>query len=228
MANDTIRRRTFAPIVSLVLLLGIWGERLMFHAVAGDPDAYHAAIRTAAAAWPMQFAGWTGSKVEPPDAAIALLRPNFIEARAYTHAESRERAVVIIVQCRDARDMYGHYPPNCYPSAGWSLHETASVDLRYGAVRVPATLYRMTIEPLGRYQELFILNFFVRPDGTFDRGIDGTERAAFDPRAKPFGAAQVQIIFSTPVAPHRREEVAHDLLEGARPVVEAIRQGGLK
>ena len=66
---------------------------------------------------------WVGKEVPPAKEAVRLLKPNCIISREYTDTRSNDRygsrnCSVLIVQCRDSRDMVGHYPENCYPHIG--------------------------------------------------------------------------------------------------------------
>ena len=71
-----------------------------------------------------------------------------------------------------------------------------------------------------------VYNFFVRPDGAFDDGSEGAFKAAADHQRKLFGAAQVQMLFGASMPPERRDEVFRQLIGGALPVIDAIRDGG--
>mgnify|MGYP007071125856 CR=1 FL=1 len=59
---------------------------------------------------------------------------DFQAACGHTFWQSfHEQVNVAVVQCRDARDMGGHYPPICYPGQGWTPKNPGiAVPLRLG------------------------------------------------------------------------------------------------
>lgn len=218
-------RRHWAPMLSLFLIGGIWADRQFFHLPVGDPSAYHARIRAAAATLPDRIGEWSATRIDPPAAARALLKPNILEGREYVHASTGERATFMIVQCQDARDMSGHWPPNCYPSQGWVLRDAQERVLPVLSSTIPVTVYRFTIESFNRYSEIVVYNFFVRPDAVLESGQKGVGEAAENPRMKVFGAAQVQVAFSASMTEDRRDEVFRVLVSGAYPLIEAVLEG---
>jgi hypothetical protein len=212
-----------APSVALVLVLGIGAERALSSRQAGGADAYHAAVR-AAARLPERIGDWVGHPIDTPPAAVAMLRPNVLECRRYEHETTGEHVSLMLVQCRDVRDMSGHYPPVCYPAHGWTLRETVRRPLEARGVPVPTTSYRFTIESVDRFEEIVVYNFFVRPGGGID--ADRSRVLGHDRRLRSFGAAQVQVVFDSSVSEERRDEVFGMLVGEVFPVVETIRGGG--
>src|ERR1700691_3902298 len=63
---------------------------------------------------------WTRKDTERRTPAIQLLRPNAILSREYRNDRRKQVVEFLIVDCSDARDLQGHYPPNCYPAQGES------------------------------------------------------------------------------------------------------------
>jgi hypothetical protein len=212
-----------APAAALALVLGIGAERALSSRPAGDADAYHAAVR-ALARLPERVGAWTATRVEVPPAAVAILEPNVLESRRYRNEATGETATLLVVQCRDARDMSGHYPPVCYPAHGWTLREATPRRIDVAGTEVAATAYRFTVESVGRFEEIVVYNFFVRPGGAVS--ADRTGLLATDKRRKPLGAAQVQVVFDSSVSEARREGVFGLLVAEILPLVEAIRAGG--
>ncbi len=173
----------------------------------------------------MQIGDWKGFVVEAPTAAVALLRPNFLESRRYRNSVTGEEATLTIVQCREPRDMTGHYPPNCYPANGWGALGEASMEIAVGEVVFPVEAYDFVVESFERYERISVYNFFVRPDGRIERGETGVRQAAADRRLKVFGAAQVQVVFGSAVSADRREFVFQTLIEAAMPIIDEIKTG---
>jgi hypothetical protein len=216
-----------APVLSLLILAGMWAEQRAFHAPVGDPAAYHAHVRALADQLPSRIREWVGTDVPAPTAAVAMLRPNVLVGREFRNSTSGERATLLVVQCEDARDMGGHWPPACYGAQGWTLREERARTVRdeaAGLGEIPLTVYRFTIESMERYDEIWIHNFFAHPKGTLERDRRGVRRAAQDRRMKGFGAAQIQVIFDTPLPEARRDEIFRTLVAGAAPLIEAVRR----
>jgi len=188
-----------------------------------DPErveAYFASVRDAVDAVPIRFGEWSGEDAPIPQAAQRLLRPNASLSRAYVSSVSGIAANVLLVHCRDARDMVGHYPPNCYPSQGWTPGDASSfaADLPY-----PHTTYAFSRQQSGGgEQQIVIHGMFILPQGRVVPGMDEVRRAEGNNLARPLGAAQVQILFSADIPPDAREAATKDFLEMLRPAIDAI------
>ena len=83
-------------------------------------NTYHVDIAELIEEIPIDVGDWVGREVPLPQSATSLLNPNGIVARQYINEDQGVIATLMIVQCRDARDMGGHYPPVCYPANGWT------------------------------------------------------------------------------------------------------------
>jgi hypothetical protein len=211
---------------SMMLLGGIWVDRQLFHLPPGDPVEFHARVRAEAERLPRRIGDWVGTDVAPPAAAVSLLKPNVLRGVSYVNSVTRETASLTVVQCRDARDMSGHWPPSCYPSHGWTLRETEKKEIALDAKRtVPVTVYRFTIEAIDRYEEILVYNFFARPDGVMEDGRGGVRSAAEDPRMKVFGATQFQVVFDSSMQEERRDEVFRTLVGGVSSLLDVMLEG---
>jgi hypothetical protein len=214
-----------APIVTLLLLGGLVADRHLFHLPPGDAAAFHARVRAAAERLPRRIGDWVGTDVQPPASAVSLLKPNLLQGIRFENEVTRESVSLMIVQCSDARDMTGHWPPVCYPAHGWTLRGTDKTEVALEGGTVPVTVYRFTKEALHRFDEILVYNFFVRPDGLFEDRRDGVIRAAEDPRLKVFGATQFQVVFEPSVPAARRNEVFRTIVGGVAPLIETMREG---
>lgn len=214
-----------APLISLLLLLCIWIERQAFHLPEGDSTAYHASVRAIAGRLPWRIGDWEGTKVDTPPAAVSMLKPNIVLGRLFRNRVTREHTTLMIIQCEDARDMGGHYPPVCYPAHGWTQREATTKEILVKGIPIPVTAYRFTRESIEEYSEIQIYNFFVRPDGSIESGREGVGQAAANPRMKHFGAGQVQMMFSPSMSEERMDEVFREIISDALPVLNAIRRG---
>lgn len=216
-----------APIVSLLLVVGAWMDWQFLRGPAGDPDAYHAAIRAAARTIPDRIGDWVAEPVPPPPSAVVLLKPNILVGLDFRNDVTHERVLLSLVQCRDSRDMSGHWPPACYPAMGWTLRETEARAMRIDGREVPFTAYRFTIESLQRFSELVVYSLFLRPDGNIDADRTAVQGSAEHKGRRSFGAGQVQVQFDATIPRARRDDIFRTLVGGVWPVIESVLAGGI-
>jgi len=206
------------PIVT-VALLGAMHAGL--GADAGDEavDRYHAGARAAIGQVPERIGSWVGSDVEVPQSALVLLKPNALLGRRYFNESSGRAVTLVIVQCRDTRDMSGHYPPVCYPAHGWtSSSEPEEVELAVGSERLRVTRYRYMRTEFDHTTRITIFGMFVMPGTGIVQDMPGVRRAASDYRLRRFGAAQVQVVMDGTLAESEQVEIAGEILGAVRSV----------
>jgi hypothetical protein len=203
------------PLLCAGILAGIAAEKST-HVKPKDAAAYHA--RAKAEIGKMNYTigdaengVWVGQDIEPTKAAVQLLRPNIILSRRYTDTSTRDRYAntvcdVLIVQCRDSRDMVGHYPENCYPNGGEMLVEKRDRDWHIGDVVITGTEYTFERFRQGRPIRRCVYNFIVVPGSGILRDIKGVNRAAEDYQWRYFGAAQFQFVFQADEADLPRDK----------------------
>src|SRR5262245_20175599 len=109
------RPRYIPAILTVALLLGLTAETHL-RPRPEDAEPFHERVLAATSAL-QNPEGWTYQDLEMPEAAVALLKPNAKICRQYQTPIRPFQ--FLFIQCRDARDMGGHYPPVCYPSSGW-------------------------------------------------------------------------------------------------------------
>ena len=222
------RFRTAGPVaLSLVLLGAAWAEKVTFHRPPADTSAYHAAVKQAADLFPYNVGPWLGTDTESemPEAAVRLLRKPEVVSRRYQNVRTGKVASLLIVHCKDARDLIGHYPPVCYPAHGWTKVASATTERRQSGGAIPVTDYRFNSGRIERAIELRIDNFMVLPDGQFSADMRGVEHIAKDYRLKFFGAAQVQLITDSTWSRAERDELFRELVSAAEPLLDTIRNG---
>jgi len=127
------------------------------------------------------------------------------------------------VQCRDARDMVGHYPPICYPSNGWTRGITYAKDWHIDDLDVPGTEYNFSRHGTRQPSALTIANFMILPNGTIGRGIEHVNKAAKNYQSQALGAAQLQIVCDAEMPQNEREETIQLFIEACRPVINEMR-----
>jgi len=233
------------PLLSVGLLAGIVTEQRT-HLKPKDVEPYHAAARAAVEKVPYLIDGgrWTGTDEEIPTAAQKLLRPNAILSRLYSdnspatanlspiELRNHQRvAHLLIVQCRDSRDMTGHYPPICYRNIG---HELVRTDrhppLDVGGTPVPYTEYKFEKYTHGRAETIFVYDFFVVPGRGAVDDIKGVYDAAEDYERRFFGAAQFQVVMQEAVVPDARvrHEVFAALIRSSPTLIATLTTDGMK
>lgn len=187
-----------------------------------DAGPYHAHLVGLLSEAPRNFGDWTGRDQEVQPSAIELLRPNLIISRQYRNQQTGERASFMLVQCKDARDMNGHWPPNCYPAGGdvyvdswpktWTLSDQA----------LPGREFRF--EQSNGHRRV-VSNFLIIPDGRVSADMSDVVEAAGNYGLRYFGAAQVQVLTPDRMGDERREAVVQEFLAAYRPLIESIRYG---
>jgi hypothetical protein len=145
---------------------------------------------------PLFIGDWVGRDWEVPPEAQELLRPNAILSRQYQRP-GEANLHVLVVHCSDARDMIGHYPPVCYPAAGWVRDRSPELVVTLSAEghRLPARtyLFHRTREN-GVEESIRIFNAFVLPDGTVTPDIGDINRQSERLAVSVQGVAQLQVI----------------------------------
>lgn len=210
------RRRTAAaapPLACLAVLalLAIAGAPTIDDAGTGDR------ARRAVEGVPYRIGAWTGTDIPVPPAAVEMLRPDAVLARRYRDAHGRALDL-LLVHCRDTRDMVGHYPPACYPAHGWHPDPPADAPalVVVGGRTVAARLYRFRrIGDFGSEERLTILNAFVLPDGRTTAELAELRTLAGRYEVSVRGVGQVQVVAAGRVDRDEFLRRAEDLLAGA-------------
>ena len=228
-----------SPVLCVGLLAGIaLQQRTRLRADAPAVRAYHERAREevnalARATVMIDGVQWSGERREPQTAAVRLLRPNVILSRHYVEGvldRAPRTADLLIVQCRDSRDMTGHYPPICYKNIGFEMFKTETPDpLEVGTLKVPYTRYYFEKWSQGQPQQLCIYNFFVVPGRGVVRDIQGVHEAAEDYERRFFGAAQFQVLIPVTQVPRpeERDAIFAALIRSRPQVIENLISDGL-
>lgn len=165
-----------------------------------DVTAYFEEVGQRVRGVPYAVGAYVGRDVEVVPAARELLRPNAVLQRRYRNMDDGTYFDVIIVHCGDVRDMQGHYPPVCYPAAGWEIDAGEPTSAPIGSTGVPATAYRVRFLHDRAVPEMRIVNFFALPgEGVqYARDMGVLESAARSSARAQMGVLQVQVL--TPLA----------------------------
>ncbi|MFW6061969.1 MAG: exosortase-associated EpsI family protein, partial [Planctomycetota bacterium] len=121
-ASRTILVRAATATLTLAIIGGALAERLSYGS-ADEADPYHRRVAERIANIPYTIGDWKGEDVSVPRSAVELLQPNALCSRQYRNQKTGQVLSLLVVHCRDARDMTGHYPPVCYPAHGWTQRQ---------------------------------------------------------------------------------------------------------
>ena len=239
------------PGAATLMLVALWIHQGSYEPLEGY-HAYHARCREAVAAVPTEVGGWIGREVSLPQPALDLLDPNALRHIRFTDFSTRSlsdgperRVSLMIVQCRLARDMQGHYPPRCYPAQGarllsaeartWQVGDADSelaisgVEYQFlepdrsGTRDLPAGLLASEGYTLGRRR--VVVGFLILPGKGLAGDMKALNDAAEDYRQRHRGAAQVQVVFDPSwTLPDRaeRDAITREVLGAALPAIKVL------
>ncbi|MEM7577718.1 MAG: exosortase-associated EpsI family protein [Planctomycetota bacterium] len=209
-----------APVLSASLLGG-----MILHALGlpepADAGPYHNALLEIRDDTPLKFGDWAGRDEQVAEAAIQLLNPNLIISRQFANERTLERVSLLIVQCKDARDLNGHWPPNCYPAAGFLESRSEPAQWTMGDRVLDGREYFFGRDNI--VETMVVSNFLIIPDGQVSDDMGDVVEAAGNYGLRYFGAAQVQVLTDAGMTPERRQAVVEEFLAAYRPLIEAIR-----
>lgn len=206
-------------MIGIGVLMIAAGDNRWQHSTPPDVDAFQTNVRTAWDKAPKVVGNWLGSDIALPTAAIKLLRPNASLNRAYHNLVTGEDVTVLAVQCGDARDMEGHYPPNCYPGNGNVLESQAPVDFAGGVVKATEySFYKPT--PVGNLP-LWVAGTFNLQGGVSARNMKEMRVRAREGGRRYYGVAQFQVVIAGTVPQARKIEIAEEFFKAYAPLLEA-------
>lgn len=209
--------------MTLVLLAGVTYTQYFLRQPAAGAEAYHERARLVAENFPFHFGRWLGVEVPVPQAAVTMLKPNFIISRRYQEIGTGRSASLVVVHCRDSRDILGHYPPVCYKGQGWLEESTKPRDWVVGKDTIEATRYVFHSDRATGGQELVVDNFMILPTGQTARDMTGVTLAAQDNQLKHFGAAQVQIVYPQGMSEADRSDIFTVFVRELAPLMKSIK-----
>jgi hypothetical protein len=225
---DLLRRVTAAaPAVAFVLLLLILVTRGAGVQAPSWAEAYHEEVAAAIERVPYKIGDWVGTDVDVPPAAQQLLRPNKLMQRRYRNIETGRTFNVLIVHCKDSRDLVGHFPPVCYPANGWSPQGVQDASFALASGTFPARVYEFNRIVDGVEQRLRVFSFFVVPSGEAEiaSDYDSLSAASRDRRLTGLGAAQLQLIGGEGFTEAERQAVIDEFIQALEPVIRLIGEG---
>ncbi len=214
----------FPPLIALAGLIALLAWATVGDARPRASPEYLAEVRDRVYALPYAIGSAVGTDLEVVPAAVRMLKPNAILQRAYRDPVSGRSISVVIVHCQDVRDLAGHYPPICYPNAGWVEAAPREVsrfdidDLMIQATRYVFERHRETSAESSR-----LLSFFVMPGSDpIAPNMDAVMRAARSPRATGLGAAHVLLVAPEAQPLDITDLMMKDIIHELAPAIRAI------
>jgi hypothetical protein len=159
------------------------------------------------------------------EGALKILDSNVALSRAYRNIHTGHSATLLVVQCPDARNLLGHYPPVCYPSQGWTQVSAEPRDVATESLDIDGTEYSFEYASLSQAARLGVLHAMVLPDGRIAPDMELMEESAKDKSAKFFGGASLQFVVDANLSTEERQEIYETLIEAAAPWIESVRSG---
>ena len=216
-------RAYWLPLGASVLLIGAIAAHSASLPGPADAEPYYQRVRQAVGNLPDKIGPWRAKEAKVPRAAFELLRPNAIRMRRHTRADGGPAVSMLVVHCKDARDLLGHYPPKCYPATGWHLEKAKATQWSIGDTTIPGMAYTFTRPDKAGDHGTVVYNFLVTPDGQLVPQISDLWDPAADPRRRFYGAAQVQLLIDSNVAGQRRDGIVTRFLRANRALIQALR-----
>lgn len=214
-----------AKILTILLLVGILLERLSFP-TAKDATPFHDRIAAVVERIPMSFEGWDGRDVPLPAPARALLGEPIFLAREFEHHGRDLSGTLVIIHCRDTQDLAGHYPPNCYPSSGWSNSgEPEDVPVPIGGSFLPMKRYAFERRGVARIEELVVYDVFLIPGRSPVTSMGDVYRVASNHLYRPYGASQVQVILNGGWRREHEGAIVESLMRETKDLIETVSKG---
>ena len=240
-STTSIVRTLAPPVLALLLLAAAMGEATRrVKPSDADVEAFHRRARAELESIPKVIQNgqttWYGADMEVPQSAVNLLNPNMIISRQYLEnrpgTSVSRSAQLLIVQCRDAGDMQGHYPPNCYPSQGWTMLSSQPRDWALpgrqteqglvSGMKISGMEYKFTQSFGVDANSQIVYNFFLIPGSKDEtlRDINAVYKVGQDYQRRYFGATEVQLLVSPDLPEADRDDILVQLLG---PYVDVLR-----
>ena len=214
--------KTLPAVISAVMVIALLMQKASVDKTSWDARPYHLQVQQAVNDVPYVVGDWIGQDVPVPTSAVQMLRANVVLSRRYRNVSTGSQVVLVLVQCSDARDLLGHYPPVCYPSHGWTTESTTDRQWVVGTETISGVEYHFSREELQRVEPLVVQNFMVLPGGGTSRGMAAVNQLAQDQQRKFYGAAQVQLVCSGDMSANERDRAFETLVAAAFPATSVI------
>jgi hypothetical protein len=183
---------------------------------------YHQGIKRLVESIPVDRGDWIGQEVPIPQSATSLLDPNAMVARFYTNVKLGLSATLLVLHCKDARDMAGHYPPQCYPANGWLTPEDDQELTMIPVDGQDFRVYRFHRVAGKVERDITVYSMFALPTGMTTMSMKDVRRLSSDYENRLLGAAQIQVVIDGSVDPSEHAWILDEMYKIAAPTVEAV------
>jgi hypothetical protein len=214
-------QQLIAVVLTLGLLGGFYGY-VQTYPTPEDAEPYHAEVRDVIEAVPARFDGWVGQQVPVPAQAVDLLKPNALLSRHYVHRETGRSVSLLIAHCQTARDLAGHYPPICYPSAGWVARGEQAAPLPWSGGTMPFMRYTFRRSLATSDTMVDVWNVLMVRGSEPSPDMRTVRRQAEGYLTHFFGAGQVQFLFDSRIPREQQQAIIAEFRPVIQPVVQAI------
>ncbi|MAJ45734.1 MAG: hypothetical protein CBC35_00225 [Planctomycetes bacterium TMED75] len=212
-STRNMRANRLAPPASLLVL--VVSAILVASPRTNAPEVsrHHQVISKLLDEFPYRLGSWVGVDVVLPSAATAILRPNGYVNRRYSQIGKSNDVVLGIIHCEDIRDMDGHYPPRCYPAAGWSQTGEDDIALRIEDSQATMKLYRFQrATQMGLVESKSVVSVFVAPDVGILTSMDSLKKIGDTSlNTSALGVAQIQLVFADELPTGIIQDQANDI-----------------
>lgn len=223
-----------APALCAALLIGMVAESAS-RVTPTDAEPYHQRAKIAVESIPTHIGSWSAKPEKIPREALAILRPNVIKCWKYIDSDTSgprgydRWASLLVDQCREARDMSGHYPPNCYCNSGEEMTYLMPRDWQVNGMTISGTEYHFQQTTATESTRTAVYDFLIvpGPGGRTCRDITAVDKAAEDYQRRFFGAAQFQLVMDADLPQTERDEIFTTLMGPCVPVIKTLMSGGI-
>ncbi len=186
---------------------------------------YLSSVREAVREIPYSIGPLIGVDLEVVTAAAEMLNPNVILQRVYRDPLLGHSVSLVVVHCQDVRDLAGHYPPICYPNAGWEESadsSTLSFKLDDSSILASSYAFERSGEMSG--ESLSVVSFFAMPSTSaqFSPDMKAVDIASRSPQTAGLGAAHIMLVVPGSQSEDISKNLVDDVLRALRPTLRAI------
>lgn len=207
------------------LIIAVGGAGSYFEWPSGQRGAYHEQVRRQVLASDLALPGWQREESPLDEWAASLLQPNAAR-RVRLTSSGGQQVHASLIHCCYQRDLAYHTPPSCYPSAGWNLQETRTLQVPQPGRTVGITQYAFARVSKDGIQRIYVCNVLAMPDGrTAADEADAFGSNIQQGRHDPWGAAQLTLVFPGQSSEEQRCSITAQLLTACWPTFETIMNG---
>jgi exosortase len=215
----TASRPWLGPVLSALAFAVTWWflPRLP---PAPDVEARYRLIRDEVLSLPTRLGPWRGEDIEVPLAEQRILKPNAMLSRSLSMLGGDERAHLLLIHCRDVRDMLGHWPASCYVSAGWQPERDASrvITVPNAGLELQALRHRFSrARGEGAIERTEVWSAFLAPGEPPTGSLNDLAGRAGGRMRSRQGIAQVQVCFPEFMGDEWADRAIRSILEALPP-----------